>query len=94
MNDRQIIRDEILRRMLEDYNSGDSEIDAIAQDWVHLVPQLVHGEEGHMTLAYGQIAMLNSILIARSVVKHEDEITVLRRRVAELEKEVEQLKMN
>ena len=65
-----------------------------AQDWVHLVPQLVHGEEGHMTLAYGQIAMLNSILIARSVVKHEDEITVLRRRVAELEKEVEQLKMN
>lgn len=65
-----------------------------AQDWMHLVPQLVHGEEGHMTLAYGQIAMLNSILIARSVVKHEDEITVLRRRVAELEKEVEQLKMN
>ena len=44
MNDRQIIRDEILRRMLEDYNSGDSEIDSIAQsvcasliEWIDLL---------------------------------------------------------
>ena len=47
MNDRQIIRDEILRRMLEDYNSGDSEIDSIAQgvcasliEWIDLLKKL------------------------------------------------------
>lgn len=56
---------------------------SIAQDWKPLIPELVHGDDGNMTLAYGQIALVNSILEAR-------EIERLKERVAELEN---QLKM-
>lgn len=63
-----------------------------AQDWMHLVPQLVHGEEGHMTLAYGQIAMLNTILLARRSEDHETRIKALELENAELKKEIERLR--
>lgn len=63
-----------------------------AQDWMHLVPQLVHGEEGHMTLAYGQIAMLNTILLARRSEDHETRIKALELENAELRKEIERLR--
>jgi len=65
-----------------------------AQDWKALVPQLVHGEEGSMTLAYGQVALLNTILLARKSESHEERIKALEARVAELEIENEQLRMN
>ena len=58
---------------------------SIAQDWQPLIPELVHGEEGSMTLAYGQIALVNTIIEAR-------EIEVLKKRVAELEDEVKRLR--
>ena len=58
---------------------------SIAQDWKPLIPELVHGEEGNMTLAYGQIALVNTIIEAR-------EIDVLKKRVAELEAEVQRLR--
>ena len=63
-----------------------------AQDWMHLVPQLVHGEEGNMTLAYGQIAMLNTILLARRSEDHETRIKALELENAELRKEIERLR--
>ena len=65
-----------------------------AQDWEKLVPQLVHGEEGHKSLAYGQIAMLNSILLARGYESHEERIKRLEAENLELKKEIEQLKTN
>ena len=65
-----------------------------AQDWKPLVPQLVHGEEGNMTLAYGQIALLNSILLARKAESHEERIARLEKENAELKQEIEQLRMN
>lgn len=58
---------------------------SIAQDWKPLIPELVHGEEGSMTLAYGQIALINTIIEAR-------EIDALKKRVAELEEEVKRLR--
>lgn len=58
---------------------------SIAQDWKPLIPELVHGEEGSMTVAYGQIALVNTIIEAR-------EIEVLKKRVAELEDEVKRLR--
>ena len=67
---------------------------SIAQDWKALIPELVHGEEGNMTLAYGQIALLNTILLARKSESHEERIKELEARVAELELENEQLRMN
>lgn len=63
-----------------------------AQDWEHLVPELVHGQEGHMTLAYGQIAMLNTILLARRSEDHETRIKALELENAELRKEIERLR--
>lgn len=67
---------------------------SIAQDWKPLIPELVHGEEGDMTLAYGQIALVNSILLARKSESHEERIKELEARVAELEMENERLRMN
>lgn len=67
---------------------------SIAQDWKPLIPELVHGEEGNMTLAYGQIALVNTILLARKSESHEERIKELEARVAELEMENERLRMN
>ena len=60
---------------------------SIAQYWKDILPELVHGEEGSMSLAYGQLALVNTILEAR-------EIETLKARVAELEAEVKRLRMN
>ena len=65
-----------------------------AQDWEKLVPQLVHGDEGHKTLAYGQVAMLNTILLARGYESHEERIKRLEAENMELKKEIEQLRAN
>lgn len=61
---------------------------SIAQDWKPLIPELVHGEEGGMTLAYGQIALVNSIIIARHETEQDKEIKRLKARVEELEKQL------
>ena len=58
---------------------------SIAQDWLGIAPALVHGEEGNMSLAYGQLALVNTIIEAR-------EIETLKARVAELEAEVKRLR--
>lgn len=65
---------------------------SIAQDWKHLIPELVHGEEGNMTLAYGQIAMLNTILLARRSEDHETRIKALELENAKLKEEIKRLK--
>lgn len=74
---------------------------SIAQDWLSIAPALVHGEEGNMSLAYGQLALVNTIIEARAIESlqvHESEqdkeIRELRERVARLEMENERLRMN
>lgn len=74
---------------------------SIAQDWLGIAPALVHGEVGNMSLAYGQLALVNTILEARAIESlqvHESEqdkeIRELRERVARLEMENERLRMN
>ena len=57
---------------------------SIAQDWKPLIPELVHGEEGNMTLAYGQIALVNTILLAKHETEQDKEIARLKKEVAEL----------
>lgn len=61
---------------------------SIAQDWKPLIPELVHGEEGSMTLAYGQIALVNTIILARHETEQDKEIKRLKARVEELEKQL------
>lgn len=65
---------------------------SIAQDWLSIAPALVHGEEGNMSLAYGQLALVNTILLARQSESHEERIARLEARVAELEMENERLR--
>ena len=67
---------------------------SIAQYWKDILPELVHGEEGNMSLAYGQLALVNTILLARQSESHEERIARLEARVAELEMENERLRMN
>lgn len=67
---------------------------SIAQDWLKIAPSLVHGEEGSMSLAYGQLALVNTILLARQSESHEERIKELEARVAELESENQRLRMN
>ncbi len=61
---------------------------SIAQDWKPLIPELVHGEEGNMTLAYGQIALVNTIILARHETEQDKEIKRLKARVEDLEKQL------
>ena len=58
---------------------------SIAQDWKRLVPELVHGEEGGMTLAYGQLALINTVIEAREIEK-------LKKRIDDLEREIKRLR--
>lgn len=67
---------------------------SIAQDWLSIAPALVHGEEGNMSLAYGQLALVNTILLARQSESHEERIAKLERENAELKAEVERLRMS
>ena len=80
----------------------------IAQDWLDILPEAVLGEEGDYSFAYAQAAMVSSIINSREIVKielHETEqdkeIRELKAalgkangRIADLEKEVERLRMN
>ncbi len=66
----------------------------VAQDWKKLVPELVHGEDGNMTLAYGQVAMLNTILLARKSEDHEERIKALEAENKKLKEEINRLRMN
>jgi hypothetical protein len=65
---------------------------SVAQDWKKLIPELVHGDEGNMTLAYGQIALLNTVMLARRSEDHEARIKALELENAELRKEIERLR--
>lgn len=67
---------------------------SIAQDWLGIAPALVHGEVGNMSLAYGQLALVNTILLARQSESHEERIARLEKENAELKEEVKRLRMN
>ena len=64
---------------------------SIAQDWKPIIPELVHGEEGDMTLAYGQIALVNSILLARHETEQDREIRELKDALGEANNKIERL---
>lgn len=80
----------------------------IAQDWLGILPEAVSGEEGNYSVAYAQAAMVAAVVNSREIVKiekHETEqdkeIRELKAalgkangRIADLEKEVERLRMN
>lgn len=54
----------------------------IAQDWLDLTPELVHGKVGSLSMAYAQIAFLNTGILARHETAQDKEIASLKRTVA------------
>lgn len=64
---------------------SDRQIGTIAQYWKLITPECVVGEEGRMSMDYSTLGLVSSIINAREIVKHEDEIEALKRRVKELE---------
>lgn len=64
---------------------SDRQIGTIAQYWKLITPECVVGEEGQMSMDYSTLGLVSSIINAREIVKHEDEIEALKRRVKELE---------
>lgn len=65
---------------------------SIAQYWKPIIPELVHGEEGSMTLAYGQIGLVNSVIIARENVRLKEEVSRLSDEVSSLREELSAIK--
>lgn len=64
---------------------------SIAQDWKDIIPELVHGEEGSMSLAYGQLGVVNSIILARELKKKDMEISELKEKIELLSEKIEML---
>ena len=67
---------------------------SIAQYWEGLLPQNVkcYGEDGMLSMEYGNIALLASIMLARGYETHEQKIARLERRVAYLEGELQKMR--
>ena len=74
------------------FDYGLPSVGSKAQDWLPLVPELVHGEEGNMTLAYGQIALVNTIILAKHETEQDKEIKKLKDKVAKQNEEILRLK--
>ena len=73
-----------------DWAAGGHSFGSVAQDWEPLVPEAV--KQGDIkTLAYGQLALVAAINIAKHETEQDKEIRRLRERVADLEKEVKRL---
>jgi len=77
-----------------DWKAGGHSFGSIAQYWKGVLPESVLGPEGDYSLAYGQLALVSSIVIARRETEQDREIKRLKERVALLENKVEQLTIN
>jgi hypothetical protein len=67
---------------------------SIAQYWQELLPQNVKcfGEDGMLSMEYGNIALLASIMLARGYETHEQKIARLERSVAHLKAELKKMR--
>lgn len=77
-----------------DWKAGGHSFGSIAQYWKGVLPESVLGPEGDYSLAYGQLALVSSIVLARRETEQDREIKRLKERVALLENKVEQLTIN
>lgn len=65
---------------------------SIAQYWQLIAPECIYGTEGiDMTMDYSTLGLVSSIINARAIVSHENEIDKLKKRVEELESENKKL---
>lgn len=65
---------------------------SFAQYWQKVLPESVTDKNDILGLNYGAAALVSVVKVAEKVLTHEEEIEQLRKRISELEHEVEQLK--
>lgn len=89
----------IARAPLFDFRWKDTHIDndihigTSAQYWRGVLSETVNADSaGMLSLDYGVTALAGVISVARKVMTHEEEIAALKRRIGELENEIETLK--
>ena len=64
-----------------------------AQYWQNVLrTALITDPDGYLAMDYGATALAAAVITARKVMDHEEEIAALKRKVSDLEQEVEQLK--
>ncbi|MFA5928837.1 MAG: tail fiber domain-containing protein, partial [Candidatus Margulisiibacteriota bacterium] len=100
-NKKQNIRDiqyglpELLRLHPVAYNTkvdGRADIGFIAQEVKEVIPEVVYGEEGNMSLSYGQLTSVLTKAIQELKQQKDKEITELKARSEAQQKEIEALK--
>lgn len=77
-----------------DWKAGGHSFGSIAQYWISVLPESVLGSEGDYGLAYGQLALVNTIALAKHETEQDREIKRLKKRVKFLENKVKQLMIN
>ena len=76
-----------VRFLWKDRRTDKSQVGSIAQYWQKMLPEaIVESKDGELTMSYGVVALMSSIITARKVVDHE-------KRIAELERENKELKL-
>ena len=71
--------------------NGRKDVGTIAQYWKDVLPEVVNGSEGSYGVNYATLAVVSSIIIARSVETHEQRIARLEQKLKKLQKELEEL---
>lgn len=66
----------------------------IAQYWKEILPEVVRGEEGNLSMGYGEASMVSVISLAKKVVEQEETITSLKSELNELKDLVNSLLKN
>lgn len=69
-------------------------VGTIAQYWQNVLPEVVSGSEGNMSMNYAELAVVSSIVIARSVETHAQRIDRLEREITNLQNELDELRKN
>lgn len=70
-----------------------------AQYWRYILPEVVHGEEGNLSVNYTELAVISSIVLARYVENHamriarlEEEIASMREKIVSMQEKLNALK--
>ncbi len=70
------------------------QVGTLAQYWRTVLPEVVSGKGGELSMQYGVAALVSAIVTARKVVDHERRITELEKENERLKEEVSQLRLN
>ena len=61
----------------KDRKDQDVHVGAIAQEWQKLLPEVVRQQDGVLSMDYGVAALVSAMTIAKTVVNHEQRLTIL-----------------